>query len=163
MNSPVMIFATEAGGSIKVFDANGNLIRTLRPKGEYFSRMSAARVDDVGAAQGIATGNITVAFDADGKIIWSTSGKENHGGWRTSSFAFGDVDGDGKGDWAFHDPSGTLILVSASGEQLGKLEGQRNNQAFILVPEKTGKAVLVVQNASKLQAFKFEQALVLLP
>ena len=155
-NSPAMIFATEAGGSIKVFDANGKQIQTLRPENKYFSRMSAARVNDAGTVQGIATHAITVAFDAEGKIIWSTPGKEDHGAWRAPSFAFGDVDEDGSGDWAFHDPSGTLILVSASGEQLGKLDGQRNNQAFILVPEKSGKAILVVLNASKLQAFKFE-------
>lgn len=156
MNSPVMIFATEAGGSINVFDANGKLIRTFRPKGEYFSRMSAVRVDDIGTVQGIATDEITVAFDAEGEIIWSTAGKVDHGAWRAPSFAFGDVNGDGSGDWAFHDPSGTLVLVSTGGEQLGKLDGKQNNQAFLLIPEKSGKAILVVLNSSKLEAFKFE-------
>jgi len=154
--TPVMIFATEASGSIKVFDASGKLIRTLRPKDKYFSTMTAVRVDDVGTVQGIATGEITVAFDASGKIIWSTPGKENHRAWRSSSFAFGDVDGDGAGDWAFYDPSGTLILVSARGEQLAKLDQQRNSEAFVFVPRKSAAAVLVVLKGQKLEALKFE-------
>lgn len=155
-NSPGMIFATEAGGSIKVLDATGTLIRTLRPKGKYFSQMNAARVDDARAVQGIATGEITVAFDADGKIVWSTPGKVDHAGWRASSFAFGDVDGNGSGDWAFYDSSGTLLLVSASGELLGRLPGQGKSRAFILVPTKSGKAILALLNATRLEAFRFE-------
>ena len=100
---PALVFATEAGGSVKVYDATGNLLRTVRPLGKYFAQMTAGRMNGDGVVQAIASGDVTVAFDEDGRLAWSTPAVDDHGAWRNVSFARGDVNGDGALEWIFVD------------------------------------------------------------
>ena len=45
-DKPARVLATEAGGSVRVFDAKGNPTATLRPNGGYYTQMAVSRATD---------------------------------------------------------------------------------------------------------------------
>jgi len=154
---PAMVFATEAGGSVKVYDAQGTLLRSIRPNGKYCAQMSAAIVDENGSVQAIATGDATtIAFDPLGAIAWSTTAIENHAGWRNASFASGDLRGDGRCEWAFLEPSGDLVVATAQGEKLCAIPNQKGIGSFVIAAAPRSKGVLVTLKSGTLQAYRFE-------
>ena len=116
-HQPARVFATEAGGSVRVFDAQGKPQATLRPNGGYYAQMAACRTTDKTIQIAAINGDKTVVFDETGKIAWTTSAIGNHGGWRTSSFAVGDIKGDGVMEWAFIDGSGNLVIATPNGQK----------------------------------------------
>lgn len=156
-NRPALVFATEAGGSIKVFDAKGKLLRTIRPKDKYYAQMTASVVDSSGTVQGIAIGEgSTVAFDETGLVAWTTSAINSQGAWRSVSFACGDIDGDGAREWAFLEASGDLVVVTSTGERLASLSDQKGVDAFVIAPGPKGKGTLVLSRSGVLNAYTFE-------
>lgn len=155
---PAMIFATEAGGSVRVFDADGNPIRTLRPLDEYFSQMSAARVHPSGAIQIVAQGDVTAGFDEEGHVAWSTPAIRDHGAWRRGSFASGDLTGDGLPEWVFLDVDRTLAVVLPGGEKLASVPEKGELEAFCVLSRPDGEGLLVTLVDGKIEAYGFEPA-----
>jgi len=154
---PALVVATEAGGSVKIYDAKGQLVRSIRPQGKYCAQMSAAVTDDRGSVQIIAIGDATtIAFDPTGAVAWSTSAIQDHGAWRNVSFAIGDVIGDGRREWAFLEASGDLVIVSAQGEKLCAIPAQKTIQSFAMASTPGTAGILVTLNSGTLQAYRFE-------
>ena len=154
-NQPALVFATEAGGSVHVFDAKGQLLRTIRPQGKYCAQMSAAAVTDQGTIQAIAIGDgRTIAFDPTGEIAWSTSAIQDHGAWRTVSFAAGDLIGDGRRQWAFLEASGDLVIASAQGEKLCAIPDQKGISAFAIANRVRAGGLLVTLKSGAMQAYR---------
>lgn len=150
------VFATEAMGSIKVYDGGGKLLKTLRPRGKYFSQMNAAVVDGQQAIQIMVTHEgFTMALDPSGKEAWSTTGADQ-GGWRAPSFASGDVDGDGVVEWAFLEQTGEVSLVTASGERRSVIPGQTNLKGFALLAMPKAAGLFVSLTSGKLTTYRFE-------
>ncbi len=151
---PALVVATEALGSVKVFDAAGTLTRTLRPNGGYYARMAACR-----GAQGIQIAainrNETTAFDENGKVAWTTSAVSDHGGWWKSTFALGDLDGDGAPDWVFVDGSGDLVIANMKGEKISAIPGANKFESFVVAPRKGKGGVLVTLSGQTLMAYEF--------
>jgi peroxiredoxin len=155
-NQPALVFATEAGGSVHVFDAQGQLLRTIRPQGKYCAQMSAAAVTDQGTIQAIAIGGgRTIAFDPLGEIAWSTSAIQDHGAWRTVSFAVGDLTGDGRRQWAFLEASGDLVIASAQGEKLCAIPDQKGISAFAIANRSGTGGLLVTLRSGAMRAYRF--------
>ena len=152
-DSPGFVLATEAGGSVKIYDTNGKLLRTARPHDEYFTKISAVRLDD-DTIQCIAGDDLIAAFDADGNVAWSTPGQQKPGS-DEQAFAVGDADGDGTADWMFYEPGGDLVVVSSTGEKFASVTG-KGEIPFMLVTDETGKAILVLLDGSSLEAYRFE-------
>jgi len=154
---PAMVFATEAGGSVKVFDAQGKLVRTIRPNGKYYAQMDAAVVDSTGTVQVIAIGeNQTLAFDPTGAIAWSTPAREDDRRWRNTNFASGDLAGDGQCDWAFLEASGDLVIASPQGERLASIPDQDQLESFAIAPQPGGRGLLVTLKSGVVQAYRCE-------
>ena len=153
---PALVFATEAGGSVKIYDGRGNLLRTARPLGEYFAQMTAAYMNGDGAVQIIASGVVTVAFDESGRVAWSTPAVDDQGSWRNGSFACGDMNGDGAREWIFIDITHELVVVTAAGEKLAALPAPRNLDAFCVIPGTDGRDLLVTLQSGVVQAHAFE-------
>ncbi len=152
-----LVFATEASGSVRVFDGTGKPLRTLRPSGRYCAQLSAAVMDKAGTIQAIALGDgAAIAFDPNGQVAWSTPSVKNAGGWQNITFACGDIDGDGVRDWAFLVPAGDLVLASASGQKLASVPGQSGLNGFVIVPDGKGRGVLVTLRSGALQAYSFQ-------
>ena len=107
------------------------------------------------SSMSIATGEMTVGFDAFGKVLWSTPARRDRGAWRGPSFAHGDVDGGGIEDWAFFDGQGGLLLASATGKKLAQVSATATLNNFILVPDPKGSAVLVLVDANGMNAYSF--------
>ena len=154
---PALVFATEAGGSVQVYDATGILLRTVRPLGKYFSQMTVACMVGDGAVQGIATGDVTVAFDENGRVAWSTPAVRDHAAWRRSFFACGDMNGDGTREWVFSDVTQELVVVTTSGEKLAALPVAEDLDAFCVMPGADGRGLLVTLQSGTVHAHAFEQ------
>lgn len=139
-----LVFATEAGGSIHVYDSKGKRLRVLRPQGRYFAQMSASVLDDAGSVQVIGLGDgQVIALDPQGEIAWSTPGIKNHGAWRSTTFAGGDLDGDGRRDWVFHERNGDLCVASADGVRIAALPGAGQLEGFAVAEVRGGAGLLI--------------------
>jgi peroxiredoxin len=152
-----MVFATEAGGSVKVYDAKGNLLRSLRPNGKYCTQVGAAVTDRIGSIQLIVMGEgATMGLDPTGILAWSTTAIAGPGGWRAVSFASGDLEGDGQREWTFLEASGDLVVANPQGEKICSIPNQKGLDSFAIVPTTQGKGILVTLKSGKLQAYRFE-------
>jgi peroxiredoxin len=143
-NRPGRVFATEAGGSVREYDATGHLLRTLRPGGAYFAQMTARAIDDktiqiIGISQ-----NLTEAFDEHGTVAWKTSAIPSAGGWRACCFAAGDLKGDGSMQWVFLDGSADLIIATPTGQKLAAIPNQRSLDSFSVASRGPGQGGLLV-------------------
>lgn len=155
-DQPARVFATEAGGSVKMFDAQGNLLETLRPDGGYYAQMSASRTGDQTIQIIAINGDKTVAFDEAGKVAWTTSATKNPGGWRSSNFAAGDLEGHGALDWAFIDGAGNLVIANSGGEKISSIAHQRHIESFAIAPRHGQGGVLVTLANGTVQAYVFQ-------
>jgi hypothetical protein len=157
---PAVIFATEAGGSIRVFDATGTRLRTLRPDEQYCSQVAAAVIDSSNTVQIAAIGQghegVVMGMNDQGAIAWKHPCPVDRGGWRDSSFASGDLDGDGRRDWAFLGDPGELVIVSALGEKIGSIAVGENMEGFVIVEPLGSRALLVTCGSGKVAAYGFE-------
>jgi peroxiredoxin len=156
-NRSAVVLATEAGGSVRIFDGQGKPLGAIRPDGKYYAQMSAAQVDNTDSIQIVALGDgDVIAFDRAGRVAWSAPSVQNQAGWRETTFASGDIDGDGRPEWTFADPNGDLVLATATGEKLGALTGQANAGQFIIVPSASGRGLLILINGGTVRAYSFE-------
>jgi len=155
-DQPARVFATEAGGSVRVFDAQGHPQATLRPSGGYYTQMAACRT--AGNAIQIAAINTdqTAVFDETGKIVWTTSAIGNHAGWRAGSFATGDIKGDGTMEWAFMDGSGNLVIASPSGQRISTIPHAKEWTSFAIASRPGKSGVLVALAKGAVQAYAFQ-------
>ncbi len=154
--SPARVFATEANGTVQIYDPKGELLKTLNPLGNYFSSMAAHRDARDGAIQIIVSRDVTAALDEEGTVAWSTPTKEADSNWRAPTFASGDINGDGAADWAFIDITNELVIVNSQGAKLAALRQQRDSDAFAIARDSTGKGFLLVLAGGKLLAFRAE-------
>ena len=151
-NQPARVLATEAGGSVKVFDARGNLQNTLRPNGGYYAQMAACRAGDQTIQIIAINNNRTVAFDDTGKVAWTTSAIGNNGGWRSCSFAAGDIKGDGTQAWAFIDGAGELIIAATAGQKISSIAPAKAAADFAIAPRRGQGGLLLTLNNGVVQA-----------
>ena len=156
-DQPARVFATEAGGSVKVFNAQGNLLETLRPDGGYYAQMSACRAGGKTIQVIAINGNRTVTFDDTGKVAWTTSAIKNPGGWRSCNFAAGDLEGDGALDWAFIDGAGNLVIANSGGEKISAITNEKHVQTFAIAPRPGQGGVLVTLDNGNVKAFDFQR------
>lgn len=157
-NRPAMVLATELMGSVRFFDGQGTLLRTVRPGGDYCTKLGAMVVHPGGEIQVLALGQERViAFDANGHVAWSAPVAQNSTSWLEARFTAGDADGDGTNEWAFVDLAGDLVLASASGKKLGAISKFTGGNGFVFVPD-GAKAQLVTLRSGVLKAFRFESA-----
>jgi len=151
-----IVLATEAGGTVKTFDATGRLLQSLRPGGGYFAQMAACRVGNAIQIMAI-NGNDTFAFDENGTVAWTTSAISDHAGWRKSSFVSGDLDGDGIPDWVFIDGNGDLVIANSRGEKISAIPDSKSLERFIVVPRKEKGGLLVTLSGQKLTVYEFSR------
>lgn len=159
-----IVFATEAGGSVWVFDGEGKKIRIIRPLKMYFSPLQAGEVDEKGTVQIVGIGDQLngnkefnmVAFDPQGVTAWQTSVQADHGSWRTPQFAFGDIDGDGIREWAFVGASGELVIVSHQGKQIASLGITGRPYQISIISLTNSKGVLIILQDGKVSAYSAE-------
>jgi peroxiredoxin len=152
--SPARVFATEANGTVQIYDSKGELLKSLNPLGSYFSSMAAHRDTSDGPIQIIVSRDVTAALDEEGTVAWSTPAKEADSNWRAPMFSSGDINGDGTLDWAFIDITNELVIVNSKGAKLAALPQQRDSDAFAIARDSTGKGFLLVLNAGELRAFR---------
>jgi peroxiredoxin len=140
-----LVFATEAGGTIRVYDSNGQTVRTLQPLGKYYAQMTASLIDANDDIQVIAIGfdGTVVAFNPTGQIAWTTSSLKQSS-WRTSNFACGDMEGDGRKDWAFLEANGDLVIATSDGTKLAFLPAQKGIEGFLICSGSNGGALVTM-------------------
>jgi hypothetical protein len=156
-NLPARIFATEAGGTVQVFDSKGQHLKTLNPFGKYFSSMAAHRDPRDGAIQIVVSGEVTAALDEQGTVSWSTAGKEENVNWRLPTFASGDLDGDGSLDWSFLDVTGDLVVVNHAGQKLAMIPGRKFGDAFAVAKAEPGKSLVILLSGGRLSAYQADR------
>ncbi|MFH1038635.1 MAG: redoxin domain-containing protein [PVC group bacterium] len=149
-----LVLATEAGGTIRVYDREGHQLHVLRPLDKYYAQMTASVVDNVGTVQVIALGegNI-VGFNPQGEVSWSTAGIKDPGAWRGTTFACGDMDGDNLKDWIFRENTGDLVIASPTGVKLASLPIKDTLKAFAVASGPGGKGYLVTMYQDTIQAY----------
>ena len=138
------VIATEASGSVRIFDGAGKKVRTVKPLNMYFSATEAAVIDADGTVGVLGLGLKTdsrddeivqmlnegkkscefraIAFDLEGMAAWQAPVRSNTAAWRERQFAAGDLDGDGLSEWVFTGSAGKFVVVSASGVQIAEVD-----------------------------------------
>ncbi|MBN8247999.1 MAG: redoxin domain-containing protein [Verrucomicrobia bacterium] len=142
---PAAVFATEAGGSVRVYDAAGKRVRTLRPDDEYCAPMSAARMEAAGRVQIIAEldRDTVAAFDPEGRIAWRTPAPGAAGHWRQRRFVAPDLDGDGIREWVFRGRPDALVVASADGVERTLLPMDGPVDELAVLPQAGGDRLLI--------------------
>ncbi len=140
-----LVFATEAGGTIRVYDSNGQTVRTLRPLGKYYAQMTASLIDANDDIQVVTIGadGTVAAFNPEGEIAWTTCSLKQ-GSWRMTNFACGDMDGDGRKDWAFLEANGDLVIATSDGTKLAFLPDQKGIEGFSFCSGLNGCALVTM-------------------
>jgi peroxiredoxin len=152
---PALVFATEAGGAVRVFDATGKQLRSLKPDGGYYAQMTARAVDNNSVQILAINGSSTVAFDDMGNVAWTTSATPNAGGWVSGCFAAGDLKGDGGIEWVFVDGSGALVIATPSGQKLAALTTPTPVEAFTVARRSGQSGLLVTLDHGLIQGYEF--------
>ncbi len=150
------VFATDGGGAIHVYAADGALARTFQPLGRYYSELSSAELDAQGNVQILANGHgRVVAVDPEGVVAWQSRSLEHPGAWNAAHAAAADVNGDGAPEWAFLSDATHLEIASAAGDALATLAIPEDAR-FALVPDASGRGRLVVVDGRTITAWTFE-------
>jgi hypothetical protein len=156
-DQPARVFATEAGGTVRVFDAQGKPQATLHPNDEYYTEMAACRAaGKTIQIAAIQSHHQMAVFDETGKIIWTTPASASHAGWRASSFAVGDLQGDGTADWAFIDGSGDLVIATPSGQRISTVAHAKEFSSFAIASQPGKSGVLITLSNATVQACAFQ-------
>jgi hypothetical protein len=143
--SPARVLATEAAGSVHIYDSKGNPLADLRPNGGYYTRVSAQAID--GQTIQILAMNETsaVAFDETGKVQWQSDSPPNHSNFQNSVFAAGDMLGDGAKEWALIDGNGSLVIATTNGTALASIPQMKDVADFAIASsESRGVAGLLL-------------------
>lgn len=153
-----LVLATDASGHISTYAHNGQFIRTLGPKEEYFTRITASVVPSLDCIQIVAlvvhnqTFYEVMAIDFEGRIVWKTPVTPM---LINRIFACEDINGDGVGEWVFIEQANELVVVSHKGEKLASLAGQAELDDFLIVPRTDGHGMLVTLQSGTLNAYQF--------
>jgi peroxiredoxin len=152
-----LVFATEAGGTIRVYDSNGQKLRILQPHGKYYAQMTASRIDVNDDIQIIAMGfdGAITAFNPAGNIAWTTIGPKERS-WRTINFALGDMDVDGRKDWVFLEANGDLTVAASDGTKLASMPAQKNIESFLICSGLDG-GELVTMNKGTISSYSLSK------
>jgi peroxiredoxin len=152
-----LVFATEAGGTIRVYDGNGQKVRTLKPLEKYYAQMTASLIDANDDIQVVAIGadGAVVAINPTGQIAWTTRGLKQSS-WRTSNFACADMDGDGRKDWAFLEANGDLVIATSDGTKLASLPAQKEIEGFLICSGLNG-GELVTMSKGKISSYSLSK------
>jgi hypothetical protein len=157
-NRPALVLATDASGSVNVFDAAGHRQSSLRPSGGYFAAMTAGAVES-NAVQILAfSGNAAVAFDQTGTVQWMTSAQSimaNSANPR-QLVAMGDLKGDGTKQWVFVDGSGDLVIATTSGQKVSSISNQSSIQGVAVAPRSGQGALLLTLDGGVVRAYSFQ-------
>lgn len=163
-NHPATILATEAGGTIHLFDAFGHPINTLHPMDEYISSFEAAdidgnnniqiacKVDEVGQSQ-------TVYFvtDTAENIFWKCEVQISQRQAPTNRlFAHGDLDGDGIQDWAFLRKPDELVVISGKGQLLVQMPVTSLTKQFAIITRPGKPGLLCVLEVTHLMVYEIK-------
>src|ERR1700722_965812 len=157
-NRPALVLATDASGSIRVFDAAGHPQNALRPEGGYYTGI-AVGVAESNSLQILAfSGNAAVAFDQTGKVAWitSASGGVAAASSPQASAVFGDLAGDGTNEWAFIDGSGDLVIATTGGQKTASIPTSSTIQGFAIAPRRGQGALLLTLDIRVVQAYAFQ-------
>ncbi len=157
---PCRVVASEASGSIWLFNERGLPQYKMNPLQGYTAPVDAADIDGQGTLQIVAqiknfSDNVVIAaLDANRKILWKYDVREENSSWRSSIFSHGDWDGDGIQDWAFKIHPYRLIIVSGKGNVLGELTLTDENAQTVLMTRKGEKGLLLVSQGENLSAYE---------
>lgn len=155
---PALVFATEAYGSIRVFDAEGNSLRILRPSRKYYTQITAARINSAGDVQIIAMGDAlgsredtcVVVCDETGKIAWAAPCEKSSSFSTNVNFSSNDVNGDGLRDWVFRESGTSLAIASPKGEKFCSISVPKGIKTFAAGGNPAGKGLIVVLDETNL-------------
>jgi hypothetical protein len=148
-----VVAATEAGGTVRLFDGEGSQTAELRPLGDYYTAVDVAVTGD-GQARIVAGGQKRVlAFDAAGTVAWQLEIKPQK---RDGYFARGDLGGDGSMEWVFPSRARQLLVVSAvTGARLAEVD-RPAGAAFVVLPSASGAGLLVMIEPGAVRAYGLE-------
>jgi hypothetical protein len=156
---PALVLATDASGSVNLFDAAGHRQNVLRPEGGYYTGMTAA-VAESNSVQILAfSGNASsvAAFDLTGKVAWITSvlSSAPSSGNGKASAIIGDFLGNGAKEWAFMDGSGDLVIATTGGQKVASIPAQSSFQGLAVAPRPGQSALLLTLGGGVVRAYSF--------
>ena len=154
-----LVYATESRGAIRELDGSGTRLRAFHPENLFCAQLSAAVIDASNTVQVITVGQaregLVIAMDERGTNVWKMPCPTDRSAWRTTSFASGDIDGDGVREWAFLGAPGKLVIVTARGDAIASVAIGENPCGFAIVPAADG-SLLVTCDSDKIIAYAFE-------
>jgi hypothetical protein len=155
---PALVLATDASGSVNVFDGAGRRQNALRPEGGYYVGMTAG-VAESNSVQILAfSGNAVVAFDQAGKVAWITTALSGTAGTGSPlvSAVMGDLTGNGAKEWAFMDGSGDLVIATTRGQKVSSIANQSAIEGFAIAPRPGQGALLITLDSGVVRACSFQ-------
>jgi hypothetical protein len=157
-DKPARVFATEAGGTVREFNAQGRPLHTLPPDNEhsYYDRMTAWRAPDKRIQIAAISANKLTVFDEIGKVLWMSTAIATYGAWCANSFAVGDIKDDGTKELAFVDGTGSLILATLNGQRVSTIPHAKGLTAFAIASPPGKSGLLITMSNATVQAYAFQ-------
>jgi len=156
---PALVLATDASGSVHIFDSAGHNQTALRPEGGYYNGF-AAGVGESNLVQILGfSGNAAVAFDGSGKVAWITSASARAAvaGSAHASAVLGDFTGNGTNEWGFIDGSGDLVIATIGGQKVASIPVSNTIEGFAVAPRNGQGALLLTLDNGVMQAWSFQR------
>lgn len=160
-NNLPQILATEASGAIKVYSHTGALLRTLRPEGLYFFKLTAALINPPTLVQIAATAighgkqaQEVLVFNPDGKVMWKAPTYAPGHLLIERTFACEDINGDGIREWVFAETPHELVCVSFQGEKLASLSISEDIKDFLIIPDPEGYGMITILEGETVSVYQ---------
>jgi thiol-disulfide isomerase/thioredoxin len=148
-----VVAATEAGGTVRLFDGEGSQTAELRPLGDYYTAVDVSAAEPPAPARIVAAGQKRVlAFDASGTVAWQLDQKPQK---RHGYFARGNLAGDAATEMVFPAKARQLQVVSASGARIAEID-RAADASFVVLPAAKGPGLLIVLEPAAVRAYVLE-------
>lgn len=149
-----LVLATEAMGTVRIFDSVGEQLLALRPQKGYYSQMTATAIGADSIQILAITQEKVTAFNELGETFWQAPTSEPDGGWRGTSFSSGDLSGDGVPDWVFLNEEGDLSVATVRGERLATLDLDEQLVDHVVIPQRDGRGTLVTATHGTISGYR---------
>lgn len=143
LEQPARVFATHAEGTVVELNSNGQFQRELPDLG-YVAPMNATRMAPTGDIQLVVqvdvpsyvflSSKVMLGLDLTGAEIWRLP-VDKDADWQTSSFAHGDLNGDGADEWVVPGSNNSLVVMSQGGQRLGTVSLPSEIVTLTVTPE----------------------------
>ncbi|MCP4397204.1 MAG: hypothetical protein GY801_07885 [bacterium] len=154
----MQIIAIDASGAMKIYNHERHLVRSIKQDSLYLFSLKVGITCNVCQIAAIgyhfSKKPYIFAFAPSGKLLWRSPVYSPELLPDERWMAYGDINGDGVGEWVFLQSPDTLAVVSTQGERIATFVA-KNIQDFMIARDSSERDVLIVLQSGTIAAYQF--------